>query len=1028
MSQELYFGRSCYRRKMNQEGKYYIVLFYEATSWYDVIDLVAPNYLISPVVLTVHYISDVEDTPAMIFEHWDEFNSIPGYFLYNNQSNSKENVVYEIKAVKEKIFVATTRVCFYFNEPCLCNMTYDRTTEKTSASPTSQPTVEDDVSTATSQPTVEDDVSTATSQPTVEDDVSTATSQPTVEDDVSTATLQPTIEDDVSTATSQPTEEEVVSTAISQPTVEDDVSTATSQPTVEDDVSTATSQPTVEDDVSTATSQPTVEDDVSTATSQPTVEDDVSTATSQPTVEDDVSTATSQPTVEDDVSTATSQPTEEEVVSTATSQPTIEDDVSTATSQLTVEDDVSTATSQPTVEDEVSTATSQPTVEDDVSTATSQPTVEDDVSTATSQPTVEDDVSTARSQPSVEDDVSTATSQPTVEDDVSSATSQPTVEDDVSTARSQPSVEDDVSTARSQPTEVVVSTATSQGTAECFTTTGVPEDNVGSSFSSAMDLARRLANTSVGPMEASRMIRSIAQNLNSSLHSKFSRRPADVLHLFDVLAHKLKEPGMKIESDVLEIFGMVVDSLASSTNDDVDSHENDIAKIMLSLEDIVKASLYSLKERKSECIFSKLFIGRYTGTVRFPDGDLVHKDSWLPGSENQIYVTMETKEEQEKFAVIIHRLSNNFVIPRMARAGDIRLSNEGESLTVGSNVVSISSLGAVQDVTVNLIFSVQQSELNTPQCAFIDTRLSKGTNVYWSDVGCRIVSQNFTHVVCTCQHMTNFAVLMSRFDNRDDNLELTWMTKVGIYISFSCCALASAIFILTWKSIRSDKNLLHLHLCGCLMVGYILFMYGSDKTEDKGTCSIIAMFLQYIFLAVFCLMLGEGIQILRTVVYVFQTQSIVNDILTMAYGAPLTIVMVSLYATFFHGYGDDKHCWLTSERGVIWAFLVPVIVILIINGIILVYIIITMLRTRAMRDRSHYQRATSAFRAILVLSCLLGSSWFVGILTLIDKSIYTQYVFIAVTSSQGFLILFFHCLGQKEVRQALWNLCRRRTF
>ncbi|XP_059143657.1 adhesion G protein-coupled receptor E5-like [Physella acuta] len=190
---------------------------------------------------------------------------------------------------------------------------------------------------------------------------------------------------------------------------------------------------------------------------------------------------------------------------------------------------------------------------------------------------------------------------------------------------------------------------------------------------------------------------------------------------------------------------------------------------------------------------------------------------------------------------------------------------------------------------------------------------------------------------------------------------------------------------------------------------------------------MVAIFLHYIFLVVFCIMLGEGVLILKTVVYVFDTSSVAIDILILAYGFPTVIISATMCATNLRGYGDETFCWLSSEGGVIWAFIGPVIVIMVINVIILVYVIMTMLRTRAMRDQSHFKRATSAMWALLVLSGLLGTTWVVGVLTLIDDSVYLQYVFVAVNSSQGLFILCFQCLGQEQVREALRNLWRRHT-
>lgn len=56
----------------------------------------------------------------------------------------------------------------------------------------------------------------------------------------------------------------------------------------------------------------------------------------------------------------------------------------------------------------------------------------------------------------------------------------------------------------------------------------------------------------------------------------------------------------------------------------------------------------------------------------------------------------------------------------------------------------------------------------------------------------------------------------------------------------------------------------------------------------KGVCTAIAVSLHYMFLTDFCLMLAEGIQIMRMVVIVFSTRPIVHWLLPLCWGEYLT--------------------------------------------------------------------------------------------------------------------------------------------
>lgn len=63
-----------------------------------------------------------------------------------------------------------------------------------------------------------------------------------------------------------------------------------------------------------------------------------------------------------------------------------------------------------------------------------------------------------------------------------------------------------------------------------------------------------------------------------------------------------------------------------------------------------------------------------------------------------------------------------------------------------------------------LISSLQQSEENfNPNCSFWSYTKRTMTG-YWSTQGCRLLTTNKTHTTCSCNHLTNFAVLMAHVE------------------------------------------------------------------------------------------------------------------------------------------------------------------------------------------------------------------------------------------------------------------------
>ena len=60
--------------------------------------------------------------------------------------------------------------------------------------------------------------------------------------------------------------------------------------------------------------------------------------------------------------------------------------------------------------------------------------------------------------------------------------------------------------------------------------------------------------------------------------------------------------------------------------------------------------------------------------------------------------------------------------------------------------------------------------------------------------------------------------------------------------------------------------------------------------------------------------------------------------LTLAYfycytsvGFPALIVVISLAATQAHGYGTSETCWLDVPSGLIWAFIAPAVIIILVS-------------------------------------------------------------------------------------------------
>ncbi|XP_064625348.1 adhesion G protein-coupled receptor L3-like [Lineus longissimus] len=318
---------------------------------------------------------------------------------------------------------------------------------------------------------------------------------------------------------------------------------------------------------------------------------------------------------------------------------------------------------------------------------------------------------------------------------------------------------------------------------------------------------------------------------------------------------------------------------------------------------------------------------------------------------------------------------------------------------------------------------------NGSGCVFWENRTESGV---WSGEGCALVSTNSTHATCTCDHLTNFAILMDVYGSAEeisppDRLALDIVTYLGCIVSIICLTMAIIVFSI-FRELWCPRNTIHRNLCINLCLGEILFIAGVERTENRVVCGIIAGSLHYCFLAAFAWMCLEGIEIYQMVVRVIRSRE--TNVLwyyLAGYGIPLMLVAISA-SVLPQGYGTETRCWLSTERGLIWAFAGPVAVITMANMVVL-GICIRVLYNNGKRTNKHGETVVKklgvAVRGALVLLCLLGLTWVVGFVYLGRSTIVFAYIFSILNSAQGLFIFVFQCATNDKVLQQIRRWARR---
>ncbi|CAG5131574.1 unnamed protein product, partial [Candidula unifasciata] len=184
--------------------------------------------------------------------------------------------------------------------------------------------------------------------------------------------------------------------------------------------------------------------------------------------------------------------------------------------------------------------------------------------------------------------------------------------------------------------------------------------------------------------------------------------------------------------------------------------------------------------------------------------------------------------------------------------------------------------------------------------------------------------------------------------------------------------------------VKCDRAVLHVNLSVCLILAYVVFLLGVHRTDSEVGCKVVAALLHFLFLVVFFTMLCEGIEVFKSVTFVFTSDSIIRQLLLISYGESAFL----------------WQCWLSVDDGLIWAFVAPALLVIVINLIILIRVLRIMQHSNLMMVKTAQQRTKSVVRTICVLSPLLGITWVFGVLSVSKDTVVFQYLFAIFNSLQ----------------------------
>ncbi|XP_067401010.1 adhesion G protein-coupled receptor F5 [Emydura macquarii macquarii] len=387
-------------------------------------------------------------------------------------------------------------------------------------------------------------------------------------------------------------------------------------------------------------------------------------------------------------------------------------------------------------------------------------------------------------------------------------------------------------------------------------------------------------------------------------------------------------------------------------------------------------------------------------------------------------------------------LNSTIISVAFSTLKDILPQPNGTNETVNGLVMTTTVSGNLtEDFQISLTFAKSNSSLKEPQCVFWNFSLFDGAEG-WDDTGCQPKDEG-DNVICTCDHLTSFSILMS--PNMEPTVPgdppgpLDYITYIGVSISIVSLGFCILIESLVWKSVTKNRTSYMRHVCilniaVSLLLADIWFIIAASIHDTKepvngNICIAATFFIHLFYLCVFFWMLAMGLMIFYRLVFILHVSSktIQKTVaFSLGYGCPLLISVITIAVTQPRDvYRRENACWLNWEKSkALLAFVIPALLIVAVNSIIAVVVIVKILRP-AIGDKPNKQEKSSliqVLKSVSILTPLLGLTWGFGLATIIeDSSIVFHILFTLLNAFQGLFILVFGTLWDKKVREALLN-------
>ncbi|XP_068186481.1 adhesion G-protein coupled receptor G2 [Antennarius striatus] len=359
---------------------------------------------------------------------------------------------------------------------------------------------------------------------------------------------------------------------------------------------------------------------------------------------------------------------------------------------------------------------------------------------------------------------------------------------------------------------------------------------------------------------------------------------------------------------------------------------------------------------------------------------------------------------------------------------------------LGSSVANLTLTGLQDDVVIRLKNTQPVPANFVAVCVFWDFTLNDRTGG-WNSSGCFVKNSTDKETVCSCNHLTSFAILLdlSRepITNRVQATILTFITYIGCGVS----AIFLSVTLLTYLSfgkLRKDiPSKILIQLCLALLLLNLVFLVDAWLAlypNAVGLCISTAWFLHYFLLATFTWMGLEAVHMYLALVKVFN--SYVSHYMlrfsSVGWGVPMIVVIIVIavdkdnyglvsYGRFPDGTSDD-FCWLRNDIAFYVAVVAYFCVIFLFNFIMFIVVMVQLCRIKKQNPHNSLHRsAMQDARSVVGITLLLGLTWGFAFFAWGPVNLPFMYLFSIFNSFQGFFIFLFNCALKENVRRQ-WRI------